>query len=66
MPSNFKKLVRKRMSETGESWQTASRALRSRTPRVPVLHGDATQEGEPGFCIHGTPLTDVCPICEGA
>lgn len=30
MGSNFKKLVRARMAETGEGWQAASRAVRNR------------------------------------
>jgi hypothetical protein len=29
MPSNFKKKVRARMQETGESWQTAQRHVRA-------------------------------------
>ena len=28
MPSNLKKMVRRRMAETGESWQTALRHVR--------------------------------------
>jgi hypothetical protein len=28
MPSNFKKMVRARMAETGESWQAAARHVR--------------------------------------
>jgi hypothetical protein len=34
MPSNFKRMVRERMAETGESWQTAARKVRARAEPV--------------------------------
>lgn len=37
MPSKYKNLVRDRVAKTGESWETASRAVRERIQPPPVV-----------------------------
>jgi hypothetical protein len=44
MPSNFKKLVRARMAETGESWQAAQRWVRSQETRPEMKPKRRTDE----------------------
>jgi len=49
MPSNYKNLVRARMAKTGESWQTAVRAVREKAAgetRPPTESGDEECLGE--------------------
>jgi hypothetical protein len=46
MPTNYKSQVRERMEKTGESWQTAARAVRERVPTPPDVANLADKSRE--------------------
>jgi hypothetical protein len=48
VPSNFKKMVKARMEETGESWQAAARGVRQQGEQVRKKLVDYIVRFEPG------------------
>lgn len=62
MPARLKKLVRARMQETGESYQSALRNVRAQAPHPP-------QPWLPSIpiltCSHGRSDWHICPHCTG-
>ncbi len=59
MPTNYKSQVRERMEKTGESWQTAARAVRERVPTPAANLADKSRESSHYARCFGE---DRCPL----
>jgi hypothetical protein len=61
MPSNFKNLVHARMAKTGETWQTAARAVRDRA-QTPAASQESVDEAG-NTSVYGRCFgEDRCPL----